>query len=124
MPAAVGVLLDQLVGLHDHQRQEADAILLRNGDFADFGAQRRRGGDRQRHADAIDKMRMFIMSSRLPGFLHDYRQRRPASAAAPRSQPAERQENFFATNTALSPPKAKEFDSAASMFIARASFGT
>ena len=68
-------------------------------------------------------MRMFIVSSRLPGFLHDYRQAASLGGGAALAA-GKRQENFFATNTALSPPKAKEFDSAASMFIARASFGT
>jgi hypothetical protein len=66
---------------------------------------------------------MFIVSSRLRGFLHDYRQAASLGGGAPLAV-GKRQENFFATNTALSPPKAKELDSAASMSIARASFGT
>ncbi len=38
------VLLDQLLLLHQHQRQVADAVLLRDLDFGHLGAQRRAAG--------------------------------------------------------------------------------
>ena len=39
-PLGLGVLLDQLVAFHQHQRQEAHAVLLRDVDLCQLGARR------------------------------------------------------------------------------------
>jgi hypothetical protein len=57
----LGVLLDQVIALHQHEGQECDAELLRDGDLGDLGARRGRAGKQQGCRDGRYPHEQFLV---------------------------------------------------------------